>query len=324
LSERKFATGTWVFGMVGDRFLLSGYRKGLDVLERIASIAEIEGISGVELLYPADFADGVDRVDEAIEGTGLDCAAVGVDLAGDPRWKFGSLSSKDARIRNEAIELIKNGMDVASSLGTKRVNIWPGQDGYDYAFEVDYSNSWEWFVEGISSAASYRSDVLLCVEYKPREPRIRSLIDTSARALLLCNEVGLGNVGVTVDIGHAIQAGENIAEVIHMLSRARKLFHIHLNDNRGGWDDDMILGSVRLVEFLEMVDALDRVGYDGWLSVDVYPYREDPQKVVAESVSFFAFLDRLLERIGKEAIDQARKGDDPVSIFSTIRKALSV
>lgn len=323
MREKKFATGTWVFGTVGDRFLLTGYKKGSSVLERISAIAGIEGIGGAELLYPCDFEIGVDAVRDLLFNDGLECASVGVDLVGNEKWKFGSFSSKDPKIRREAIELTKEAMDIAASIGSYRVNIWPGQDGYDYAFQVDYSMSWEWFKEGIISAASSRPDVLLCIEYKPREPRIRSLIDTAARALLMCNEVGLENVGVTVDVGHAIQAGESIAEVIYMLSRAGKLFHIHLNDNRGAWDDDMILGSVRLIEFLEMMDALERVGYDGWLSVDVYPCREDAGKVVKESIAFASFLEDVLEKVGKDAIDEARKGDDPVKIFTKIRKVLS-
>ena len=32
----------------------------------------------------------------------------------------------------------------------------------------------------------------------------------------------------------------------------KKLFHIHFNDNYRSWDDDMIVGSVHLVEFVEL------------------------------------------------------------------------
>lgn len=37
----------------------------------------------------------------------------------------------------------------------------------------------------------------------------------------------------------------------------------------------MIVGSVHNVCFLETLYWLDRTAYDGWLSMDQYPYRED-------------------------------------------------
>ncbi len=64
------------------------------------------------------------------------------------------------------------------------------------------------------------------------------------------------NVGVTVDVGHALVAGENVAEAVYRLIRAGKLFHMHFNDNYTAWDDDMIVGSVHTVAFIEWLRAL--------------------------------------------------------------------
>ena len=46
---------------------------------------------------------------------------------------------------------------------------------------------------------------------------------------------------------------------------------MHFNDNYRLWDDDMIVGSVHTIEYLELLYWLDRVGYDGYLSMDQYP-----------------------------------------------------
>ena len=43
MGEMKFAAGTWIYGTVGDRYLLGGYRQGLPILERVERIAGIEG-----------------------------------------------------------------------------------------------------------------------------------------------------------------------------------------------------------------------------------------------------------------------------------------
>ena len=71
-----------------------------------------------------------------------------------------------------------------------------------------------------------------------------------------------------------------------------------------------------------MLYTLRKVGFDDWMSVDVYPYREDPARVVGESVSFVKGLDSLLDRIGMDAIGRAMEEDDPVAVLSMIREAL--
>jgi xylose isomerase len=53
-----------------------------------------------------------------------------------------------------------------------------------------------------------------------------------------------------------------------------------INDNHHLWDDDMIVGSVRMIEFIEFFVWLARTQYDGWITIDQYPYREDGRDAV--------------------------------------------
>jgi len=322
MGELKFGTGTWIYGTVGDRYQLGGYRQGLDIIERIRKISAIDGISGIEMIYPADFEPGVDEVGEALNQANLDCAIVGVDLTGDPDFKFGTYSSKDPAIRDRAVGLTRETIDAALALGTDRINIWPGEDGHDYCFQSDYLEAWGNFRDCLADLARYRAGVKICVEYKLREPRVRSLVSTVGKAILMCEETGMEDVGVTVDVGHSLQAGENMAESVTLLAHKDRLFHFHMNDNYRGWDDDMAVGSVHLVEFLEMMYWLRKVGFDDWMSIDVYPYREDPGEVVAESIEFVRGIDALIDKIGVGKLEGAIKDKDPISVFATIRKAL--
>ncbi len=99
-------------------------------------------------------------------------------------------------------------------------------------------------VEGLREAASYRRDVNLTIEYKTKEPRTYQYISNAAKSLLLCEEIGATNLGVVLDLGHSLFAGENPAESVALLERYKRLFHVHLNDNYRSWDDDLLLGSV--------------------------------------------------------------------------------
>jgi L-rhamnose isomerase len=78
-------------------------------------------------MYPAEFKyDEIDYFKSLIKNYGLEVAAIIVDLFGQSKWFRGSLTSKDERIRREAIQTCKEAMDVAKELGCRIVNIWPG------------------------------------------------------------------------------------------------------------------------------------------------------------------------------------------------------
>jgi xylose isomerase len=72
----------------------------------------------------------------------------------------------------------------------------------------------------------------------------------------------------------------------------------NLVDNYRLWDDDMIVGSVHTIEYLDLLYWLDRVGYDGNLSLDQCPYREEPEEAITESVLWLQAMCTLVERMG--------------------------
>ena len=114
---------------------------------------------------------------------------------------------------------------------------------------------------------------------------------------------------MTLDTGHAFVAGENMAESAVFLSDyGRRLFHLHFNDNYRSWDDDMIVGSVHLVEFIELLFWLREIGYEGWYSMDQYPYREDGQGALRSSVEFLQGIEALLDEARWPTCGPHRRG----------------
>jgi xylose isomerase len=43
-----------------------------------------------------------------------------------------------------------------------------------------------------------------------------------------------------------------------------------------------------------MLYWLDKCGYDGWLSMDQYPYREDAVGAISESISWLKAFDKIM------------------------------
>ncbi len=284
-------------GNTCDRFLSSGYKEQPDKETMIRQAAEIEGVKGIELVGSWDITEeNADEVGDWLVKYGLECVSIIPDLFSQKRWGSGSIASKDPSIRAQAVEYIDSMAGLAKKLGCATLNIWPGQDGYDYSLQSDFRRERQWLSQSIVAVASAHPEIRFALEYKMKEPRTHSFLARAADTLVVAQSTGLDNVGVTIDTGHSFLAYENVAEAAVMLDMyGKKLFHLHFNDNYRYWDDDMIVGSVHLVEYLELLFWLKEIGYAGWYSMDQYPYREDGQKAIRESVRFVAALDAMLD-----------------------------
>lgn len=309
-------------GNTCDRFLSSGYKDELPKETLIRQASEIEGVKGVELVGTWDVsADNVDKVGEMLAKYGLKCVSIIPDHFSQKRWGRGSLSAKDADIRKQALEYTFECVEMARKLDCSTLNIWPGQDGYDYILQSHLIQERSWLLENIKAVAKASPDIKFALEYKPKEPRNYCFMARASDTLLLAKETGMENVGVCIDTGHAFVAGENVAESIVILQEyGRKLFHMHFNDNYGGWDDDMIVGSVHFPVYVETLFWLKETAYDGWFSMDQYPYREDGQGALRESVEFLKMIeDKLTEGVMEEIRSLVTAGD-AVSIQRWLRK----
>lgn len=320
----KFAIILGTLGNTCDRFLSSGYKEQPSKEEMVKQAAEIEGVTGIELVGTWDVTkDNTDEVGELLAKYNLECASVIPDHFSQKRWGKGALSSKDPEIREQAVEETFGAAEAARKLGCKLVNIWPGQDGYDYPLQSYYIEERQWMKESIHEVCKNYPDIRFSLEYKMKEPRTHSFLARCADTLLMAKDIALPNVGVTIDFGHSLLAYENVAEAAVMLKmHGDKLFHFHFNDNFGVWDDDMIVGSVHFVEYLELLFWLKEIDYSGWYSMDLYPYREDAKRALAESVEFLKGIDRLLTPERMDEIRELIKEGDATKSTAWVRKLI--
>jgi sugar phosphate isomerase/epimerase len=314
--KNKYSVILGNLGNTCDRFLSSGYKDVLPKKEMIRQAAAIPGIEGLELVGTWDITEkNVPEVKGWLTDSKLTCVSIIPDLFAQKRWGNGALSAKDAGTRQQALEETRMVSRIAREIGCPLINLWLGQDGYDYPLTADYRSQRGYLTENIAKVASEFPDLKFALEYKPKEPRNFSFQARAADTLLMAQETKLENVGVCIDTGHALVGGENMAESAFLLQHyGKKLFHMHFNDNYRSWDDDMIVGSLHTVEYFELLFWLRESGYEGWYSMDQYPYREDGAAAVGESVAFLRSVEDLLTPERMEQIRQLlAKGDATAS-----------
>lgn len=301
---KKYAAILGNLGNTCDRFLSSGYKDQVSKAEMFRQAAAIPEVTGIELVGTWDVTtENVKEIRQLLNEHQLECVSIIPDHFSQKKWGRGTFTSRQAPIRKEAIQYTCEMIDVAVELQCLIVNFWPGQDGYDYPFQGNFIESHEWLVDGIRHCADYRPEIQIALEYKMKEPRTHSYLARASDTLLLAKDIDRDNVGVTIDFGHSLLAYENVSESAAMLARAGKLFHMHFNDNYRHWDDDMIVGSIHTIEYLELLFWLRKLDYQGWYSMDLYPYREDAAQAIAESIRWLKALDERMEKYGYDKIE---------------------
>lgn len=308
-----------VMGRFNDRF--SSYGKAHDLAGKFAAVARVEGLEGLELVYPFDFADDVETK-RLLAHYNLAVSSVNVNLKAEEKFHLGSLTRRDPGIRREAVYYIKNAMDIAARLGCNLITMCPIADGFDYLFQSDYLQAWNWFLDGIGEAARHRTDVRASLEYKVNEPRSHVILPNMGVSLLVCLKVGIPNVGVTMDMGHAMLVYESPAASVAILAEANRLFLVHVDDNYREWDWDMIPGSVNPWDLIEMMFYLKHLDYDGWLVSDVVPFRLDPVKVCSATYRNLVWADKVVERIGMERLWKFIREGNPIDAMTAIQETL--
>lgn len=302
--NNKLSVGVWDYGMGTDRYVGAGYKPYMKFEDRLRAIGRLKGVSGVEITYPCDCnEENYETIKPILEEGNLSIIGMGVELVCDKEWKDGSLSAMDPARRAKSVSLVIKAMDFAQSIGVKTVSLWLGQDGFDYLFQNDYVKAYDYLVETLKECASHNPTINLGLEYKVSEPKLSCMIKNAGMALAVSQATGCANVGVTLDVGHAMNAGENIAEVAAILYSQKRLFHVHLNDNYRIADDDMPVGSVHWAQYIEFFYWMERLGYDGWYSLDIYPYRDDPDAACEASITFItAVLKFVTEKLPKDFV----------------------
>lgn len=319
--EPVFGAGLWNFATYVDRYAVDGYGDPRSTIEQIELAAEVGDISYVDLNYP--FTGGLTTADvkAALERTGLKAIGVTPDIY-LREHQMGAFTNPDPAKRESARAIMQGAADAVRELGARYVKIWPGQDGFDYPFQVDYKELSRLAVEGMRDLARANPDLKFVIEYKPREPRTHMFWSSAAKTVLGIQAMGVDNVGVLLDFGHALFGGESPAEAAQLLIDHGLLWGMDVNDNYRGWDDDMVVGTVHMTEIFEFFHTLRVNGWEGVWQLDQFPFREDVVDNARTSIRFLKALHRALDRLDEEALAEAQRRQDPLAAQRVVQDAL--
>jgi xylose isomerase len=333
----KNSIGIWGFGPAVTRFMTEGYHPeaaGEDVVTRAARAAEglDDLIDGFELHYPGEINEAnLPALQRALGNK--DVYGVAGGLHADPRFALGGFTNPDPALRAQAVAIIKAAIDLAAGIGAKLL-LWPGGEGYNYPFQVDYVTVWEQMIaavqEIVEHANARRVPVLL--EHKNSEPAMKILMRDIGMTMFIISSVkerrtDVANVKINMDWMHLIMNGEPLAEYAALLSHRGLLGHNHANAGWGVFDDDNMVGTSYFMQTLALAVELQDAGYGSKgerIGYDLYPYTEDPVAAARRSILQWEFIDQLAAKIDRTALIETRARKDAVACYEVVFAALGL
>lgn len=289
--ELKFSAGVWYFSPAFSRFH-ARYQPEIDIEQRLEIAAGLSdyGLAGMEAHYPNEInEDNVNLWKQFTADTGIRLITVIPLLFWDEQFEWGSLSNPLAGPRQAAIERTKRAFELNKELDTEFAVVWPGIDGYENPFGVDFAAMRDRFAAGLAEALDAVPGVRVAFEPKPYEPRGRILYGTTAEGMLLAHKVEpllkhpenrrLLEEGHTLcclnpEIGHVLMGYEDLAYAYSWPLSEGRLAHTHWNSQPlGNYDQDLNVGVISPEQAEALLYTLKMYGYRGYFGLDINPER---------------------------------------------------
>jgi len=326
--ELRFSAGIWFFSPPGSRFH-ARYGTALDIpqrLERAASLASY-GLKAMEAHYPNEInEDNVGLWKQFSRQSGIRVLTVIPLLFWDEGFEWGSLSNPLEQPRRLAIERTKGALRLNRELDTDFAIVWPGIDGYENPFGVDFNAMRDRFAGGLAEALDEVPGVRIAFEPKPYEPRGHILFGTTPEGLLLGHQVegmlrnqenkrllgeGHALVCMNPEVGHVLMGYEDLAYAYSWPLSQGRLAHTHLNSQPlGNYDQDLNVGVIGPEQLEAMLYTLKMYGYSGYFGIDINPERMPVETALKNSMDALRAANDRIHEIDHEAVLYAQLNPD--------------
>src|SRR6516165_6274789 len=249
LDNFQIETPSWGFADTGTRFgKFLQDAAAIDIQDKLADAGQVHAFTGfcptvaVHVLWDFPENQSPAEIAKLAAKHGVRIGAINPNLFQDQIYKYGSLCHQDESVRAQAIQHMRESVELGKALASRYVSLWLA-DGSNYPGQANIRRRKQFLVEALREVAdSMSQQQTLLVEYKPFEPAFyhTDLADWGM-AYVVAKALG-PKAKVLVDTGHHY-AAQNIEQIVAWLLAEEMLGGFHFNDRRYA-DDDLTLGSI--------------------------------------------------------------------------------
>jgi sugar phosphate isomerase/epimerase len=255
-----------------------------DSIKEIAAI----GYDGVELLcdiphaYPPEFGEKkIQSIKNLLSENNLQISnlnAFTLYAIGDtyhPSWIEDDEKSRETRIKH-TIDCIQ----MAKKIGAKNISTEPGGPVNGTA-NHNFAQLEKLFIDGLLKASKMaeKQGVKILVEPEPF-----LLLENSKQFKNFIKKVNSEYVKLNFDIGHFFCASEDPAQLVYEL--ADYTDHFHLADIAQDRVHNHLIPGLGAIDFAQVFQAMDEIGYGGFVTVELYPYQSNPVEAAQKTFDY--------------------------------------
>jgi len=216
-----------------------------------------------------------------------------MNAVADPRQPYWHPSwiEPDPHYRAIRREHTGRALQLAKELGARSIQTEPGGP-------LGPGQSWA------DAAKVFYDELMPCVELAERlevflliEPEPGLLIERFEQYLELAGRIGSPWVGLNFDIGHAFCVGHDPQDWIARMAPHTK--HYHIEDIAPSREHRHLIPGHGAIDLAGVLNEIAKSGYDGWITVELYPYIDNPDAAGREAKEY-------LEGLGTRGWGRAR------------------
>jgi len=264
-------------------------------IERIAAI----GYAGIEVLADVPHAWPVNLLPERKQSIRDSLArhklavsnvnAFMMNAVADPRQPYWHPSwiEPDPHYRAIRREHTKRALALAKEIGAKNVQTEPGGP-------LAPGQSWQ------AAADVFYNELMPCVEVAERlevglliEPEPGLLIERCEQFLEFIERIDSPFVGLNFDIGHAFCVGDTPQDWIERMAPYTR--HYHVEDIAATRVHKHLIPGRGAIDFAATLAAIQKTNYDGFLTVELYPYIDNPDEAAREA---YDYMTAAMQKLG--------------------------
>jgi sugar phosphate isomerase/epimerase len=267
-------------------------------IEKIASL----GYTGIEILADVPHAWPAGLLEERKESIRRSLAkhrltisnvnAFMMNAVADPRqpYWYPGWTDPDPHYRAIRREHTKRALKLAAELGAPNITTEPGG-------RLAGDQTWQ------DGAKIFYEELMPCVEVAEQvqvrlliEPEPDLMIEKFEQYLEFMGRIDSPWVGLNFDIGHAYCVRQDPQDWVPRMAKHTR--HYHFEDIADTRVHRHLIPGRGAIDFEATVRAIAATGYDGWLTVELYPYIDSPDEAAREAHAFMTVLLAGMEREG--------------------------
>ncbi len=241
-------------------------KAGYDAIE-IAPFTIAKYVTGVSSTQRAEIRESAARAGIAI------CGIHWVLVNAEGMY----LNHSDAAVRTRTAKYFCDLVDFCADVGGKVIvvgspkqrNLLPGMTA---------AQAWNCAAETFHESAKRAEERNVTICFEPLAPAETDFINTATEAIRFAEQFGSPNFKIILDVKAMCSESKPISQIIR--ESWPQFAHFHANDKNlkgPGFGD---------VDFKPIAAALKEVGYDGYVSVEVFKFDEGPEVIAGKSIEY--------------------------------------